>query len=108
MSSATATKSKERRGSNRVRTTREAVVRAGAMKVLVVVRDLSSSGLLVETDFLLPVGECGVLEHPSVAGHTLVRVVRHTIGPSGKSAMGLEVLWQRADDVRDASGLFSV
>jgi hypothetical protein len=105
----TATQLKERRGSNRVRMTREAVVRAGVMNVLVVVRDLSSSGLLVETDFLLPVGECGVLAQPSVAGHTLVRVVRHTVGPSGKAAMGLEVLWQRADEVtRDASGLFSL
>jgi hypothetical protein len=100
---------RERRGSNRVRMFREAVLRAGAMNVLVLVRDLSASGLLVETDFLLPVGECGVLEHETVQGHTLVRVVRHTRGPSGKPAMGLEVLWQRADDVtRDASGLFAL
>ncbi len=109
MTTATATKPKERRGSNRVRMYREAIVRAGAMNVLVMVRDLSSSGLLVETDFLLPVGECGVLAHSNVASHALVRVVRHTVGPSGKAAMGLELLWQRSDDVtRDASGLFSL
>jgi hypothetical protein len=113
MSSATATamatKSKDRRGSNRVRMFREAVFRAGAMNILVVVRDLSASGLLVETDFLLPVGEVGVLAHSSVTGHTLVRVVRHTLGPTGKPAMGLEVLWQRADDAtREPSGLFAL
>jgi hypothetical protein len=79
------------------------------MNVLVVVRDLSASGLLVETDFLLPVGECGVLAHSTVAGHTLVRVVRHTLGPSGKPAMGLEVLWQRRDEAsREMSGLFAL
>jgi hypothetical protein len=109
MTTALATRTKDRRGSTRVRMHRDAVFRAGAMNVLVEVRDLSSSGLLVETDFLLPVGECGVLAHSSVAGHTLVRVVRHAIGPTGKAAMGLEVLWQRAEDAaRDASGVFAL
>jgi hypothetical protein len=109
MSLAYATQTKDRRGSTRVRMHRDAVFRAGALNVLVEVRDLSSSGLLVETDFLLPVGECGVLAHSSVAGHTLVRVVRHAIGPTGKAAMGLEVLWQRAEDAtRDASGVFTL
>ena len=109
MSLALAMQPKERRGSNRVRMFREAVLRAGAMNVLVLVRDLSSSGLLVETDFLLPVGECGALEHTTVAGHTLVRVVRHTFGPSGKPALGLVVLGRRADDATQAaSGLFAL
>jgi hypothetical protein len=109
MSLAYATQTKDRRGSTRVRMHRDAVFRAGTLNVLVEVRDLSSSGLLVETDYLLPVGESGVLAHSSVAGHTLVRVVRHTIGPTGKAAMGLEVLWRRAEDVaRDASGLFAL
>ena len=105
-------KRKERRGSARLRIVREAVVKVGGLNVLVVVRDVSSSGLLVETDFLLGVGECGVLSQlaqSSVEGHTLVRVVRHTTGPSGKLAMGLEVLWQRRDEnTRDLSGLFSI
>jgi hypothetical protein len=101
---------KERRGSARLRLIREAVVKVGALNVLVVVRDLSASGLLVETDYLLGVGECGVLTHiagSAVEGHTLVRVVRHTTGPSGKLAMGLEVLWQR-ETTRDISGLFAL
>ena len=50
-----------------------------------------------------------VLAHASVAGPTRVRVVRHAIGPTGKAAMGLEVLWQRAEDAaRDASGVFAL
>ena len=103
-------KRKERRGSARLKLHREAVMKVGATSVLVVVRDLSSSGLLVETDYLLGVGECGVITEfasSAVGGHTLVRVVRHTTGPSGKLAMGLEVLWQRQNE-REASGLFAV
>lgn len=69
-----------------------AIMHAGPMHLLVTIRDVSTSGLLVETDVMLDVGVEGVLENHFVLGETQVRVVRHTVTPRGRSAMGLELI----------------
>ncbi len=84
-----------------------AIMHAGKMHLLVTIRDVSASGLLVETDLVLEVGAEGVLENHLVLGETQVRVVRHTVTSRGRRAMGLEVISTVAP-TSDGSGLFRV
>lgn len=84
-----------------------AIMHAGTTHLLVTIRDVSASGLLVETDLVLDVGVEGVLENHLVHGETQVRVVRHSFTSRGRHAMGLEVI-SNVPPAGDGSGLFRV
>lgn len=56
---------------------------------------------------MLDLGAEGVLENHLVLGETQVRVVRHTVTPRGRRAMGLEVISSVAP-TSDGSGMFRV
>jgi len=83
-----------------------ATMHAGPIHVLVTIRDVSPGGLLVEADYLIDIGEEAILENKLVNGATTVRVVRHTTTPSGRMAMGLQLVSLGNTTAGDGSGLF--
>jgi hypothetical protein len=85
-----------------------AKMHAGPLHVLVTIRDVSESGLFVETDYMLDIGQHAMLENDVVGGNTPVRVVRHGKTVTGRMAMGLEVISSPNAPSSDGSGLFRV